>query len=127
MNTVTFTTVLGVTGLLLSLVGLILGPYFVWRRALAERAMVRAFAALLQRHQSQGMEQEKSAAAALQAEVDAGTMEAEAMVDLAEQATERLAEPDRILVLRALKQPSAQGRKAYVSKLIRQARMVGAG
>jgi hypothetical protein len=64
----------------------------------------------------------KPTAAVQQAEVDP-----DAMVDLAERATERLAEPDRILVLRALKQPSAQGRKAYVSKLIRQARMVGAG
>ena len=63
MNTVTFTTVLGVTGLLLSLVGLILGPYFVWRRARPPRPKLGAVAAPDAPPKKHGKGQEKKAGA----------------------------------------------------------------
>lgn len=121
MNTDTFTTVLDVTALLISLVAFVLSLYFVWRRALAERAMVRAFSALLQRHESYGRAREKVETSARQPDGDT-----EAILGLAEEAIERLTERDRALVLRALKQPSEQGREAYVRKLVREAQIARA-
>lgn len=117
MNTPEFATLLGLAGLL----GALIGSLLVRRRLIAEREMVRSLSSLLYGHHLHGKEREEIKATIERFEVDA-----EPMVHLAEEAIKGLAESDRALVLRALRQDSEQGRKAYMRKLIRQAQLANA-
>lgn len=117
MNTAEFSTFLGFAGLL----GVLIGSLLVRRRLIAEREMVRSLRSLLYGHHLPGREREE-----IKATIDRFEVDAEPMAHLAEEATRRLAESDRTLVLRALRQDSEQGRKAYMRKLIRQAQLANA-
>jgi hypothetical protein len=118
MNTATFATFLALSGLFGGLIGALL----VRRRLAAEREMARSLATLLYQRELQGKEPEESRATIERFEADAGSM-----AGLLEEAAKRLAESDRVMILRALRQSSEQGRKAYVRKLIREAQVANAG